>query len=118
MAQIHHILEKKNSKSPDFLLISSSSSKNILFKSIFTFVSGIHVDKIWLNSFLDNHHFGYTTKSLKKNTGVAPQGHLRNFGDLDKEHRGVLISVHYRSTNIDLDSVVLNFHIWYATKFC
>jgi hypothetical protein len=57
------------------------------------------------NSFPDNHHFGYITKSNKKNTGVAPQGHLKNFGDLDKEHRGVLISVHYRSTNIDLDSV-------------
>jgi hypothetical protein len=67
----------------------------IVFKKLKTFHIWYTCSQIWLNYFVDDHHFGYITESFKKRImGPNCPKHivivLETFADLDKEiHLGV-----------------------------
>ncbi len=67
MAQIHRISNLKNSKLPEFYNNFQKVAKNIEgFCFLFKKPSYLLCSQILLNYFVDDHHFGYITKSLKE----------------------------------------------------
>jgi len=63
MAQIPEIL-KKHFPNCQILMISSVSNREYRKILFFFILSYLVYNQIWLNYFLDDHHFDYITKSL------------------------------------------------------
>jgi hypothetical protein len=71
MAQIPQIL-KKHFPNCQILMISSVSNQEYRKILFFFILSYLVCNQIWLNYFLDDHHFDYITKSLKETMGHLP----------------------------------------------